>query len=304
MIAPRSNRTSEGHGPPRSFFQYLDILRDRWLSASLAFLVVAGLVGAQALFARPSFESRAMIQLETGRMASDPLADVTLADPQANVDAELEVMGSFSVAERAAVLAGAGVIIQQEHAYRPWESLMRDYGEGAEPARLSARVIGKPMPEKSGRFDVTFDAEGQSFTVKVPEGAEAWGPFEYKPDVGAQIEVLGEQIRLEPIEDSPPPAGRRFVLRLQTKGQAAAFVRGMAFAEQVGTWTGIVHLGARSNDPHLAKRVADALTESYLELKQDWKDRQIRNRIEWLEKALASQKNILHKAEDLRDAYL
>lgn len=303
MIAPRQSNRAEGHSPPRSFFQYLDILRDRWISASLAFLVVAGLVAYQALHATPSYESRAMIQLDLGRSGHDPLADLTLTDPQANVDAELEVMGSFTVAKRAAEIAGIGVRIQEQNAYRPWESLTREFSGGGAPTRLAVRMSeAGAMPSRGGSFHVDFDATGTGFTVREPAGGERWGPFPFDQQAGAEIEIRGDKVRIEP--EAGSPAGKRFVLRMQTVGQAAAAVRGMGFAEQVGQWTGIVHLGARADDPYLAERVAKALTQSYLELKQYDKETQITKRLEWLTEALAKQEGALNKAMDQRDGYL
>ena len=65
-----------------------------------------------------------------------------------------------------------------------------------------------------------------------------------------------------------------------------------------------MHYGARASDPYLAQRVAEALSKSYLELKQKHKREHIENRIQWLKDALEGQKDELTRALDGRDAYI
>ncbi len=302
MSPSRRQHQSDGGSAPRSVFQYLDILRDRWISASIAFAVVAGLVATHALFSTPTYASRAMIQLDTGTSGGDSLGEIALFNSQANVEAELEVMRSYSVARQAAIEAQVGVAISQENAYRPWNSLLRSLAGGDEPTRLKASVVDGGMPEQGGSFRVTFDAAGTSFVLQATGSEEDLGTHAFAPEGFTNVEIQGAQIALA--LDQGDTAGRTFLLQLRTEEQAALWVREMVRAKQVGNFTGIVHLGVETENPYLAQRLADALSESYTQHKKAHRSKQVDSRITWLKAESKKQNVSLKAALDARDNYI
>ncbi len=294
--------TSDGAASPRSFFQYLDILRDRWKAAAIAFVIVAGLVVVHALFSTPTYASHAMIQLDMKKAGGDRIAEISLLNDQANVDAELEVMRSYSVARDAAIHAGAGAILREKNGWRPWESLVRGKTGGGEPTRLDARLLDRPMPARGGTFRLTFDEAGTHVTVAEAGSDEAQGTVPFDAARGARLEIAGEKLEITPVKGAV--AGRTFLLRLRTEREAALWVQEMVKAKQVGTYTGIVYLGAEADGPYLAQRMAAALSQSYREHKKVRKTSQMQKRVDWLTTQLEEQDKLLKTALDARDEYI
>ncbi|MDA1194538.1 MAG: polysaccharide biosynthesis tyrosine autokinase [Planctomycetota bacterium] len=220
---------------PRSIFQYIDILRDRWLSALVAFLVVAGLVALHALFSSPQYSSQALLQIEMGSAPNDALAALTLASSQSDIDAELRVMASYRVAERAAVLAGLGVTISEENAYRPWDSFLRGLtGEGA-PPRLTARIVSQPRLTEGLHVRLVFDRRGNSFRLEDAIGGRDLGTYEYDRRDGAELELAGVTLLLT----SPlgRPRNATYTLKLPAGEAAALEVAGVVNASKVDAAT-------------------------------------------------------------------
>ncbi|MDF1700396.1 MAG: polysaccharide biosynthesis tyrosine autokinase [Planctomycetota bacterium] len=387
---------------PRSIFHYVEIVRERWLSACLVFVVVAGLVAALSLFATPAYESQALIQLEMNRSAGDELAQISMMDAFANIQAEIQVITSHRVAERAAVLAGAGVLIRQENAYRPWEAMLRKLKGGEAPARLAARLVTRPTPESDRDVRVSFNRRGTHFSVhavgtdallaqsefdrrkgceldvgdmrllveavgSAPRSAsylvslragqradqlvEAEAPSDgatppplrittvirampathgsfrlrihddgaaydllsgggrdliateaWEPGVGATLTIGGDEILVEPA--SGDPRGETFVLELQSARFAAQWMQARARASERGEWTGLINVSARTTDPYLAQRCADALAQSYLERRQARKDDQVLGRLNWLKEELLETRKDLDAALNARNDFV
>ena len=398
---------------PRSIFHYLTILRDRWVSAALAFAVTVAVVTVVALFATPVYESKALIQLEMNRRPGDELAQIAMMDAWADVDGEIQVIQSHRVAERAAVLAGVGVLIREPNAYRPWESLVRRFKGQSEPPRLRAQLATRPlpagdhdvrlvfnrrgttfsvydaatdrklseddfnrqvgtevelgdvqlhlkteggaprgatyrlslragqradqrvepeagaadegtepneaaapgelptlvvatgvraMPKTHGTWRVRFASDGKGFELLDRAGRSVISKHDWDPVQGALLTIADDEIRIESVEGDP--AGHEFLLELKTARFATQWMQSLARAAQRGTYTGLIDVAARTTDPYLAQRCADAIAASYLERKQALKDDQILRRLSWLKGELVEARKDLKLALDARDAYI
>jgi hypothetical protein len=247
--------------------------------AIVVFLAVVAYLMGRTLYETPVYRANATVQLERGGSRAGLLGDLLQADVTATVDAELQIMRSYRVAEGAAERLVANDFLSEENRYRPLEVLLRTFQIVRHPhCRLEVDTQIPDPKESGGTYYFRFEGE------RSPDGVPRQLVVEHA--IGENVQ---ERTVVEDFETGKPfnafrrrftlnvegdPTGRRFRLLLWNRKQIAGWIRGRVTAVEASRRTGVVNLGFNSEEPELARAVADALAESYVH------DRKEQNRSE------------------------
>jgi len=279
---------------------YLAVLRQRPIIFWLVFLAVFGGLTARALLTKPVYLSFSTLQVEDQQAAGGLLGDLKAMESGSTTVTEIEIMRSRTVALGAARKLPAGVYLVEENAYRPLEVLLGSVTGRPVPCTItldtSAPKPGKPTETYVFDFGAKALAverhtrpPGQRFGGEVL--TEVVGSFES----GKPFTAFGRKFTLQ--VDGPAPTGRRYRATLRSLLSAAGWIRRGITVAQIGSFTGVVKLGFETETPRLARQVAVALADSYLELKGQQRRTQVEKALEFLGEEIAAVKARLKKSE-------
>ncbi len=313
-MTPRTEPSSAGNGdrparagdaswtpPTKHLSDYLRIVRDRWLVATIAFLAGLGWIAWSSLFATPVYESLGTLQVEDSPRGDSMLAELGAADQGTNVEAELLVMRSQMIAKAAAKLGKLYVGAEEVNAYRPFEAVLQQIGFRRPPCRLAVTADVPADEVVSRSYEIDVESSGVAFEVKRLDGAvvvrSAFGP-----DRRATLTLDGREVTIAVVDGAP--AGKRFSLWLRTLDEAGYWIRQGVLAREEGQRTGMVSVGFQGSTPHLAQRAAAAVQQAYLDHKSLRKKSSLESRLAWLSGEKKRVKGDLDKAEGVLDAYI
>ena len=298
----RGGRGPKGAPRERRIGDYLMVVRDHWLVATLVGgVVLLGFVG-WTLQAAPVYETTATIQVEEKGAEQTVLDELSTMERASSVETEMEVMRSHVVARGATEDAEVQLtaICWEKHAYRSLATVERYLGTRGSPARMRVRTAA--VPKGSQHLELRFDASGKALTVVDVGNADS--PEVQVPDFapGRPFEAYGQRLTAEPPAGSL--AGKTFTLMLRAPDEAARFIEATRAVAVVGDHTGIVSIAFTAEAPEIAQDVVNALARSYLRLRRKQRDDDLRKTVVFLEGQIKSIREEVKVAEDARDDYM
>ncbi|MFQ5844725.1 MAG: polysaccharide biosynthesis tyrosine autokinase [Planctomycetota bacterium] len=280
---------------------YLDLLRQHRPLVWGIFLLVFGGLAGRALLATPVYRSGALIQIEGKPSPGGLLGELQAIQNASSTEAEMEIMRSRRVALGASQQLEPGDFLVEEHAYRPLEVLLgRLMGD-----RPTCEVRLETSRAEAGTGSTwVFEfrpREGTAAPVLHVERRDHGGRREtavpgFVP--GVPFAALGRAFTLHVRGE---PAGRRYRLELRPPVETARWIQERLICHEVGRRTGMVSLAFEGETPRLARRVAEALSTSYLALKKEHKREQARTALEFLQSETERVRTKLQEAEETLD---
>ena len=309
------------------------VLKRHWFAATVALLLVFGWIVTRALLATPIYAAAAKIHLTDAGTGTSLLGDLAEMDGPSEVQTEMEVMRSFSVALGAARIVarhGAEMPVQrlvpdlaspwsertgspqdpprapalaaEVHAYRPLETFLRSIRTQRPPGK-PVDILTPPLPEGQPNigFRITFNEDATQVTMGVP-GVSAKDRPTLPFQSGVPFDVAGHSITIR--HDPEDLAGRRYDITLMSVQDAANWIHRGRFVTPIGRNTGILQVGFRAHTPDLAQRGAQALALSYLEHRHQQRQGELGTGLKWIEAQIQRITKQLTVAEERLDTFV
>ena len=310
---------------PLHLADHLAVLRRHWWSAALVFLLVVGGILTQTVLSTPVYNAAATVHLTSAGTGGGLLADLAEVERPSEVETEMEVIRSFSVARGAARIYAAGgakqafdpqfvhptgksetglphapVSVTEVNAYRPWEVYLRGWGVGRAPASpLTVKTPPLPPGVASIALTLHFDEEARHVRVNAADGTTS-DPIAFQ--LGEPFQALDREFVLE--HKTGNLGGRTYAVGILSVPVAADWIHDSAVVSPVGRQTGIVMIGYQSGTPHVARDVADALAASYLALRRLQRTEELGAGLSWLNTEIDRLTADLTKSERALDEYI
>ncbi|MDH3591646.1 MAG: polysaccharide biosynthesis tyrosine autokinase [Planctomycetota bacterium] len=283
---------------------YFAILREHKWMALLPFLLIMGGAVAVSLLTQPVYQAEAVFEIETERAPTSLAAEFAAVDAFAKVDAEIELMRSRNVAERAAKrLASGGLsdFVQEINAHRPLEVMMRKFrprrARGSLEIRSSA-LEGRKAAEVFEFEVVAIHSDAHKLEVrkivKKRFGRDEKTEF-HTVRVGEPLVAFGRTFTMKVRGD---PRGRVYQMTLRSLDDLTNWVRGRVGVRQLGRKTGVVALSFNASTPRLAQAGAAAAAYSFCDFKLEKKKDKASQAVEFLEERVGKVKTQLDTVED------
>jgi uncharacterized protein involved in exopolysaccharide biosynthesis len=165
------------HTPARreealSLRDYLDVLRRRRGLVYVVFALVFAGVVARALFATPVYRSHVLLQLDGERHRGGLLGELQALENASSTEAELEIMRSRRVAEGAVARLRCPDSLVEEHAYRPFEMLLRRVLPDRTPCSVSVETAPLEPDRSLERYAFSFRRADNTLALEVERRAD------------------------------------------------------------------------------------------------------------------------------------
>ncbi|HEX8851081.1 MAG TPA: polysaccharide biosynthesis tyrosine autokinase [Gemmatimonadaceae bacterium] len=278
-IDPRSGESKDEAGAtefnPR---ELLAIIRRRWILIATAFALVTA-AGVWRTVRQPRiYEATATVRFQQAAPAVQGIAQPQIRsysiDP---LQSEQLLIRSQSVAERAAAKAGLRVRI-----VRPQHSRLAVFGDSTPLVDPSAR---------NGEYELRFGPEAYSLRG----GGTELGSAPY----GTRLNGGGLSLF---VPQRPSMRDESVVLAVVPLEGAAAEIRG-GTSTRVIPQTDVIEITYRGTDPAVVRDVANSLAAAYAQFSSELQTTSARNKTEFIENALASQKEGLGAAQSRLQAF-
>ena len=131
---PARSERRQGSSRAVHLSDYMAILREHKWVALVPFLLILGGSLALTLLSEPVYQADALVAIEGDPRGGGLLGELALVDSAAKVEAEMEIMRSRTVAQRAVRRltddARMGDFLVEVNRYRPLEVLVRAFAGG------------------------------------------------------------------------------------------------------------------------------------------------------------------------------
>ena len=297
-------RFDEDDRSMRSAGDLVAVLRDRWLLAVVAFLLVAGGVFLLMLQTRVTYKSHAIMHISDEGYQGDELAMIAVVEGRTAVDAEMASMTSWRVAERAADefkdLHARAVEINADRAL---ELISRAYDVADPACALDVVCLEPEVPTHGRMYRLRFTADGEMVQVLRKHEDEVLSEASVADATSPTGMLVGDQ-RIRLTVQAGSPAGRDFWLYLRDPEGTAQWLHSGVRVEKVGRRTGLVHLAFDTNDPRWVARAANAIGKAYLSLRKDRRLERLNERGAWIGEKIQETRKELDDALTARDEYI
>lgn len=302
------SQVSGSRQPSRRLTDHLAVVTTHWLIFSALSLAVFGAVLIPQLLATPRAQAAAVIQLVndagTGLAGAGASAEV----PQSKLENEVAEARALDLAREAAAdkVLHLTCVIEQQDAYRVLDLALRSIGHGREPCLLEA-TTPDALPAGEAALEVyrmRFNLSGEGLSVEGVtgvSGTEAVHAFDW----GKPFRALGRTFllgRREPIRGSH--AGRSFLVSVRSVESAARWIREGARVTPLGAGSDMFRIGFSSEEPEVARSVAEALATAYLQRSAMRYHESIHEALGALGKQIARVDGELTEAQQERDTYV
>ncbi len=287
----------------RRLADYFVVVRERWVSALIAGLLVIAGFFVWTLYSDSVYETSATIQLQENDAEQRVLAELSSIEAPSSIETEMEVMRSYRVAEGAArdERTGLTTVALEKDAYRPLASVARRLGQRGPPAHIRVRTKDQE-PARTRRFEFRFDDAGTTVTVISLDAEDDPGVRVEGFAPGQRFEVAGHEFTVEVV--SLPYAGRTFEVHVRTVADAARWLQEGQTIDLVGDRTGIARVAFAAGAPYVARDGANALALSYLERRKERRLSDLESTERFLDKQIGEVEKALRDAESDRDRFM
>lgn len=320
---PTNARIRQVGSGPRPVARAIEILRERWLAAAIVGFVVFAAQTVRLMLATPTYSATATLQFtpskDTTAGGSPWYFDDTL---NAMVQANLVVLKSQSLAQRAATIGATApdasdgaareagersrvgpiqVMVEEHHAWRPWNVLMRAMSHAPDPCAVEAWCPKPPPTASKGdgarRYVLSVASDGRVAATREGESSEI---AEARPAAdGSYLLTLDEAaVRLQVV--SGEPRGRKFDVEVRSTEELATWIQTGVNPSLVAPSTGVVDVEFLATSAKQAQRGAQAVALTLIAAKTEEALEQSKRRLEWL----AIQEKRVHAALEVAESKL
>jgi len=290
--------------PPQSLglADYVRMVRERWLSAGLVFLLVVAAVFGYALLQEPVFAARSSVQIDLEDPAGG-LSSLFGRSLSPQVQSEVAVMRSRDVALFAAknVRYTPWVETVEVHAHRPLEAALGAFGmrRQAAPLRVRTEILD------DGRYRQVFtfvfgDREGE---VTVYRGDPPEGEGERIEDFawGQGFTAFGRGFEIDPPTHGPI-LDRAYVVTIRSAEETERWIRDHTKVESGGS--NVLSATFHAQTPEIARDVANAIVHGYRESKEQIKGEMLRLRLTSLDTPIKKHEKDRRSEMEALDTFL